>query len=97
MVNLNAMTLVITPAQSQAPGHKASTNGYVVYPLQINKVTTEENGVITSIDNLQAGKTVTSVVYYNMMGVASDKPHQGINIVETRYSDGSRTIKKVMK
>ncbi len=97
-VNLSGLKLIITPAQAGAPGIKAATNdGYVVYPLQINKVTTENNGVITAIDNLQAGKTVTRVVYYNLMGVESDKPHPGINIVETRYSDGSRSTVKVVK
>ena len=97
MVNLSTLKLVITPAQTGAPGLKGTTNGYVVYPLQINKVTTEENGVITAIDNLQAGKTVTRVVYYNMMGVESDVPHPGINIVEKRYSDGSRSVEKVIR
>ena len=97
MVNLSTLKLVITPAQTGAPGLKGTTNGYVVYPLQINKVTTEENGVITAIDNMQTGKTVTRVVYYNLMGVESDVPHPGINIVEKRYSDGSRTVVKVIK
>ena len=97
MVNLSTLKLVITPAQTGAPGLKGTNNGYVVYPLQINKVTTEDNGVITAIDNLQSGKTVTRVVYYNMMGVESDVPHPGINIVEKRYSDGSRSVEKVMK
>lgn len=97
MVNLSTLKLVITPAQTSAPGLKGTTNGYVVYPLQINKVTTEENGVITAIDNLQAGKTVTRVVYYNLMGVESDVPHPGINIVVTRYSDGSRSVEKVIR
>ena len=97
MVNLSALKLIITPAQTGAPGLKGTTNGYVVYPLQINKVTTENNGVITAIDNLQAGNTVTRVVYYNLMGVASDVPHPGINIVEKRYSDGSRSVEKVIR
>ncbi|MBR5085717.1 MAG: hypothetical protein IKX31_01775 [Muribaculaceae bacterium] len=97
-VNLSTLKLVISPAQSNAPGLKGETNNsYVVYPLQISKVTTEENGVITAIDNFQSDKTVSSVVYYNMMGVASDKPHSGINIVETRYSDGTRNTTKVIR
>ena len=96
-VNLSGKTLIVSPAQSRAPGLKAASNGYVVYPLQINKVTSEENGVITAIDGVQSGKTVTHVVYYNLLGVASDKPHPGINIVETRYSDGTRTTTKVIR
>ena len=97
MVNLSTLKLVITPAQAGVPGVKDGSNGYVVYPLQINKVTTEENGVITAINGVQSGKTVTRVVYYNLMGVESDKPHPGINIVETRYSDGTRTTTKVIR
>lgn len=97
MVNLSTLKLVITPAQTGAPGLKGTTNGYVVYPLQINKVTTEENGVITALEGLVAGKAVARVVYYNMMGVASDVPHRGINIVVTEYSDGSRTAVKMLK
>lgn len=96
-VNLQTLKLVITPAQSRAPGVKDGSNGYVVYPLKINKVTTENNGVITAIDNMQQGKTVTRVVYYNLMGVESDKPHHGINIVETRYSDGTRNTAKMVR
>lgn len=96
-VNLSTKKAVITPAQAGVPGIKSATNGYVVYPLQINKVTTENNGVITAISNMQQGKTITSVVYYNIMGVASDVPYSGINIVETRYSDGSRTTAKIIR
>jgi len=97
MVNLSTLKLVITPAQTGAPGLKGTTNGYVVYPLQINKVTTEENGVITALEGLVAGKAVARVVYYNMMGVESDVPHRGINIVVTEYSDGSRTAVKMLR
>lgn len=97
MVNLSTLKLVITPAQTGAPGLKGTTNGYVVYPLQINKVTTEENGVITALEGLVGGKAVARVVYYNMMGVASDVPHRGINIVVTEYSDGSRTAVKMLR
>lgn len=96
-VNLSTKKAVITLAQANAPGIKATTNSYVVYPLQIEKVTTENNGVITAIDNMQQGKTVTGVIYYNIMGVASDVPYSGINIVETRYSDGSRTTAKIIR
>lgn len=94
-VNLNEKTLIVTAPASYAPSLKAAS--YTVYPLQINKVTTEENGVITALDGLVAGKTVTRAVYYNMMGVASDVPHRGINIVVTEYSDGSRTAVKMLR
>ena len=96
-VNLNEKTLIITAPASYTPSLKAASGGYTVYPLQINKVTTEENGVITALDGLVAGKAVARVVYYNTMGVASDVPHRGINIVVTEYSDGSRTAVKMLR
>jgi len=97
MVNLNEKTLIITAPASYTPSLKAASGGYTVYPLRINKVTTEENGVITALEGLVGGKTVTRVVYYNTMGVASDVPHRGINIVVTEYSDGSRTAVKMLR
>ena len=71
------------------------SSDFIVYPLNLDPV--NNNNVITSIDGVQSGKTVTHVVYYNLLGVASDKPHHGINIVETRYSDGTRTTTKIIR
>ena len=71
---------------------------FIIYPLNLNpNENNDYNNVITAIGGVQTGKTVTRVVYYNLMGVESDVPHPGINIVETRYSDGSRSVVKVMK
>ncbi len=77
------------------PSKSTSDNPLLVYPLNLDPA--NENNVITAIDGVQSGKTVTHVVYYNLLGVASDKPHHGINIVETRYSDGTRTTTKVIR
>lgn len=57
---------------------------------------------VTSIPEITEGrmtdnKTVESVHYYNLMGVESAEPFQGINIVVTRYSDGSSTAVKVLR
>ena len=71
------------------------SSDFIIYPLNLDPE--NNNNVITAIDGVQSGKTITRVVYYNLMGVASDKPHHGINIVETRYSDGSRSTVKVVK
>lgn len=69
-----------------------NSNNWTVYPLEWST-----QSVITAIDGVQSGKTITHLVYYNLMGVESDKPHPGINIVETRYSDGTRTTTKVIR
>lgn len=88
-------TLVVTNATLRT--FDKADNGFVVYPMAINRVTEEENGVITAVDNLQLGKNVTRITYYNALGIASDTPFQGVNIVVTRYSDGSTTTTKILK
>ena len=54
------------------------------------------NGTPTSIGTVNAEAQVVGVTYYNMMGVASSRPFQGVNIVETRYSNGSKSINKTI-
>lgn len=51
----------------------------------------------TGIDGVGVMNNVASVKYYNAAGVESDKPFQGVNIVVTRYSDGSTTTTKILK
>lgn len=47
------------------------------------------------IDGIAAGDILTRR-YYNAAGIASSKPHEGLNIVETVYTDGRRTISKAI-
>lgn len=77
---------------------KAETDEYVLYPLTPLEYMGQmgEGEVYTAIDNL-GSKSVTSVKYYNMMGVESDVPFQGVNIVVTRYDDGTQSTAKVVK
>lgn len=49
------------------------------------------------INEFLAGKTITSVTYVNAQGMTSDKPFDGLNIIVTRYSDGSTSTTKVMR
>ncbi len=42
-------------------------------------------------------KQVVDVTYVNAMGMQSSRPFEGLNIVVTRYSDGSVTTMKVIK
>ncbi len=51
----------------------------------------------TAINTVQASKEAVSHTYYNIAGVASDKPFKGINIVVTHYSDGTHTTTKVIR
>ena len=55
-----------------------------------------DNDTPTAIGTISAEAQVVNVTYYNVMGVASDRPYPGINIVEKRYSNGATTTSKVV-
>ena len=49
---------------------------------------------VSGIDDVMAGKTVESVTYVNTLGVQSTTPFSGVNIVVTRYTDGTTATTK---
>lgn len=52
-------------------------------------------GTSTGIGEVStAEKQVQSVTYYNLAGMAQQRPFSGVNIVVTRYTDGSTTTSK---
>jgi len=51
----------------------------------------------TAVNDVKAAKDVVSTTYYNMQGMQSSTPFDGVNIVVTNYNDGSRTTTKVLK
>lgn len=53
----------------------------------------EPNGV----NNVTTSKTAVKTTYVNLAGVESDEPFEGVNIVLTRYTDGTTQAKKVLK
>lgn len=46
---------------------------------------------------LNADKDITSVKYYNVAGVAANTAYDGVNIVITKYADGTQKVAKIMK
>lgn len=59
---------------------------------------TGDDNIITAINTVEAGKgEVKSVKYVNVAGVVSDVPFQGVNIVVTEYTDGTRTTSKMLR
>ena len=84
-------------APRRVSGEKPSADGqfYVVeynIPFKI-----DSNNVITGVEGVSAEKQVTGVTYYNTMGLPSVTPWQGVNIVVTRYTDGTTTTAKVVR
>lgn len=76
---------------------------FIIFPIEARSGVSNGTGMgnVTSvkeiIQDVTAPRSITAVRYYNLMGVESDKPFDGINIVVTTYSDGSRTSKKVLR
>lgn len=56
-----------------------------------------EESVITGINGVVSDAKVVGVEYVNLAGVRSSKPFAGMNIVVTRYSDGTFSTTKVVK
>ena len=51
----------------------------------------------TGVADNVAGKVVAGVKYYNVAGVEASKPFSGVNVVVTNYTDGTKTVAKVVK
>jgi len=89
--------IVTTASVSGAPMLKAGGSGYTVAPMNLTgrgNIVTAINGVYT--DGYRGN--VVGVEYVNSVGQVSSTPFKGINIVVTRYSNGSSTsVKKVFK
>ncbi len=74
----------------------ADPNGdYYIAEYTISDALTNE--IPTSINGVDAYRNVISEKYINAAGLESDTPFNGVNIVVTRYDDGSVTTRKVLK
>ena len=78
------------------PGAFSADAGKVVYPLDL---TADESHIVTEVRDLtgNAVREVASVKYVSITGVVSDKPFEGMNIIVTRYTDGTTSTAKVMR
>ena len=69
--------------------------GITLYPVDLDP---ESSEIPTAINTIRANGEVVGVEYVNSLGVVSKTPFQGVNIIVTRYSDGSTTtVKKVFR
>ena len=57
----------------------------------------DAQSITTAINELFNGRVPVETIYYNSVGMQSDKPFDGINIVVTRYSDGTTSTSKIVR
>jgi hypothetical protein len=53
--------------------------------------------IVTAVASIYTDRQVVGVKYVNPQGMQSDRPFEGVNIVVTRYNDGSMTTSKVVR
>lgn len=63
-----------------------STTAFFTYPHEL-----------TGVKDVTAEKVVAGKHYVNLQGQVSNEPFEGVNIVVTRYSDGSQSATKMLK
>lgn len=54
-------------------------------------------GIATSVNEIRYHGEAVETIYYNVQGMSSDRPFEGVNLVVTRYSDGATVVSKVVK
>ena len=60
-------------------------------------IITFNNGTPTAVGTINVEAQPVSVTYYNMLGVGSSRPHPGVNVMVTRYNDGTTSTTKVIR
>ena len=70
----------------------APSTKFVVYPLDL-----DAKKVATGVNDVNSAKEVKGVSYFNMMGVESAQPFDGVNIMVTTYTDGTQSAAKVLR
>ena len=88
ILNVNATTSDCKQSVIVSATQKGQTQ-YV--KLNVNVDTT------VNVNTIAADAAVESVIYYNVAGMSSDKPFDGVNIVVTRYADGTQSSVKVVR
>ncbi len=94
----NAPRLAAENTQFDPSAYDASvlpSADYTVYPICL------DSSLATAIETINADKagglrSLKSTRYYNLMGVESGTPFEGVNIVVKEYSDGTRESSKMI-
>lgn len=67
------------------------------YITKVSHTIVKDPDISTGVEDVDAEKTVSGVTYYNLLGVSSDRPFEGVNVVVTTYTDGTKSSKKILK
>lgn len=97
----NGIALLKEPWEKSAAGAPARAQDDGIHAYENYQITmtqfTPATDILTGVENVNMGKNVVSVEYVNAAGMTSSTPFKGVNIVVTRYNDGSQVTTKVVK
>lgn len=82
--------------RAPATDEQVSPNGQF-YIVEYNLPYSTSSGIVTGVDGIETDKQVATVTYYNTMGLPSTTAWSGVNIVVTRYTDGTQSTTKVVR
>lgn len=66
------------------------------YITKVSHTIVQDPTISTGVEDVDAVKTVVGVTYNNLFGVSSDRPFEGVNVVVTTYTDGTKSSKKIV-
>ena len=103
------MTAIINNSGNTLPGRDPSARNVAHAPIDYKTdgnttgngtnlilLTAETSDEITAVDDVKAEREVVGVRYFNLQGMTSVEPFNGVNIVITTYNDGTTATKKVL-
>lgn len=83
------------PARISGKGGQTAGDYVKVSPLNFNPKNEEQ--IVTDVQAVKTGREVAGVTYYNVAGQMSKTPFEGsVNIVVTKYTDGTKKTAKVV-
>ncbi len=68
---------------------------YWIYPLDLDEPI--RRAITTAVEDVETASEVASVQIYNLQGVMLSEMQPGINIIVTRYTDGTTSTTKVLR
>ena len=74
-----------------------NSKGYAAFEEDVLINVTKADGVVSAINVVETSKNVASVKYFNLQGIESATPFNGVNIMVKTYEDGSKSTTKVVK
>ena len=85
----------VDPTSMYPQAGSTLNKGYHIAAVDLN--TENHDQVITGVSEVKTGSEVVSVTYCDLAGRMSQKPFAGVNIIVTRYSDGTVKTTKAIK